>query len=394
MTAPELEPEPEPEAPRPIETFTLLTEAAPDVQERYDEWFAHYQPASPGERELLEIAVQSLIDRRRVLAAVNEITNDQIRTAIFRFDNGEEDRVQRCRDMLTTRPDLAMLHLGRSALGCRFAIERLERILKLLSEEGTLYGNDRNEGINLCGARAGADRECLFGSCGAYLVWLFALAAQPAPKDEHFIDLGNHRYMPEELRDRQPDRWFGPPEVCRELLVQVFSRMLADLRAREQVLRTQYEEPARDGAEVREQVLRGPDGMQLNRLANVHLQNYLQAYQAFLRGWSETRKTGAVPGAPSAEVHGPGARKIVPVPATAEAKAAGRQAASQQRGRRKMEAAATAPGRSRAIGAAIFNGDEFRAAMWARAAAESRSTPAPAPPTEAGDSSAAQVTSQ
>jgi hypothetical protein len=391
MTSPELEPEPA----RPIETFTLLTEAEGDLQELYEEWFVHYLPASPGERELLEVAVQSSIDRRRVLAALNEITNDQIRTAIFRFDIAEEDRVQVCRDSLTTRPDLATLHLGRSALGCRFVIERLERILKLLSEEGTLYGNDRNEGINLCGARAGADRECLFESCGAYLAWLYTLAAQPAPKDEHFIDLGNHRYMPEELQDREPEGWLGPAEVCRELLVQVFSRMLADLREREQVLRTQYEEPARDGVEVREQVLRGPDGMQLNRLAKTHLQNYLQAYQAFLRGRKETRKTGAVPGAPTAEVHGPGARKIVPVPATAEAKAAGRQAANQQRGRRKTAAAATAPGRKKGIGAAIFNGDEFRAGTgtWARAAAasQSRPAPAPAPPTEAGDSSAAQT---
>jgi hypothetical protein len=100
-----------------------------------------------------------------------------------------------------------------------------------------------------------------------------------------------------------------------------------------------------------------------------------------------------VPGEPTAEVHGPGARRIVAPPATAEAKATGRQAANQQRARRKMEAAATAPGRKRGIGAAIFNGDDFRAGMWARAAAASQSTPAPAPapPTEAGDSSAAPI---
>jgi hypothetical protein len=372
-----------PEPPRPIESFALLTEAVPDLQERYQEWFAHYQPASTGERELLEIAVQSSIDRRRVLAALNEIVNDQIRTAIFRFDIAEEDEVQRCRDMMPTQPDLAMLYLMRSALGCRFIIERLERLLKLLSEEGTLYGNDRNESINLCSAKAGADRECLFESCGAYLVWLYALSAQPAPRDQDFIDLGNHQYMPEELRDRQPEGWFGPPEVCRELLVELFSRMLADVRDRERTLRTLYEEPARAGAEVREQVLRGPDGMQLHRLARMHQQNYLQAYQAFLRGRSESRKTEAVAGDPVADVHRPGAAKFVPAPGAAEAKAAQRQAVKEEAEKRKQGAADVAPGRKRGIGAANFNGDELRAGVGARAAAPSQ----PAPPNQPGDSS-------
>jgi hypothetical protein len=366
-----------PEPPRPIETFTLLTEAQSDLQERYDEWFAHYQPASPGERELLEIAVQSAIDRRRVLATLNEITNDQIRTALFRFNIAEEDKVQRCRDMMPTRPDLAMLYLGRSALGCRFLIERLERIIKLLSEEGTLYGNDRNEGINLCGAKAGADRECLFESAGAYLVWLFALAAQPAPKDQDFIDLGNAAYMPQELRDRQPGSWFGPPEVGRALLVELFSRMLADLRDRERTLRALYEEPARAGAEVREQVLRGPDGMQLNRLARMHLQNYLQVYQAFLRGRSESRKSGAVAGDPIAEVHGPGAAKVVPAPGPADQKAAQRQAAKDNADERDQGAAKLAAGGKNPIGTVTFNGDALRAGVRAHAAA--------APPAPAGE---------
>jgi hypothetical protein len=272
-----------PNPPCPIETFTLLTEATPDVSAVYDRWLAFYKPASPGERELVDMAVSSTIDRRRIQATITELANDQIRTALFRHDVREEDRVQLYRDMLPTRPHHAILELKRLALGCRYLVGRLERILELLSDEGTLYGNDRNEAIHLCGARAGADRECLFESTGAYLVWLYALASQPAPKDQDFIDLGNVRYMPEELRDRETEQWLGPPEVCRELLMALFERMLADLRAREELLRTQYEEPSRAGAEIRQQVLRGPDGMQLAQLDRTHRQNFLQAYQAFLK---------------------------------------------------------------------------------------------------------------
>src|SRR5262249_3531415 len=160
-----------------------------------------------------------------------------------------------------------------------------------------------------------------------------------------------------------PDRWFGPPEVCRELLVALFSRMLADVREREQTLRTLYEEPARAGAEVREQVLRSPEGMQLNRLARMHLQNYLQAYQAFLRGRKESRKTNAVVGAPIDEVHGAGAAQFTPASGPDEDRAARRQAAKDDAQERKHGAAAVAAGGKNPIGTAPFNGDELCTAM-------------------------------
>jgi hypothetical protein len=370
-----------PNPPRPIETFTLLTEATADLETRYHEYFAFYKPASPGERELMEMAVSSSIERRRIQATVTELANDQIRTALFRHDTSEEDRVQHYRDMLPTRPDRAILELRRLAPGCRFLIERLERIITLLSEEGTLYGNDRNEAIRLCGARAEADRECLFESTGAYLVWLYALAAQPAPKDEDFIDLGNARYMPEELRDRQTEHWLGPPEVCRELLVALFERMLADVRERERVLRTAYAEPSRAGAEVREQVLRGPDGMQLAALDRMHRQNFLQAYQAFLKGRKESRDTGAAPGAPVAEVADSTTETLVPATMTDAEAAAGRKAAKEETDKRKQAADTLAAGGTNGTGARIFNADEFRAEVRARAAAQPQSTP----PADAGD---------
>src|SRR4029077_9214789 len=37
-----------------IEKLALLTEHAPDLKGRLDEWLDAYKPASPGERELLE----------------------------------------------------------------------------------------------------------------------------------------------------------------------------------------------------------------------------------------------------------------------------------------------------------------------------------------------------
>jgi hypothetical protein len=285
--------------------------------------------------------------------------------------------------MLPTRPDRAILELRRLALGCQYLIGRLERILDLLYEEGTLYGNDRNEAIHLCGARAGADRECLFESTGAYLVWLYALASQPAPKDQDFIDLGNARYMPEELRDRPTEHWLGPPELGWGLLVALFERMLADLRVREERLRTQYEAPSRAGAEVREQVLRGPDGMQLAQLDRTHRQNFLQAYQAFLKGRKESRDTGAAPGGAVAAVVESATETFVPAAMTDAAAAAGRTAAKQETEKRQQAADTLAPGGTNGIGASTFNADEFLAEVRARAA---RTAPA-----EAGDPTGAYI---
>jgi hypothetical protein len=375
--------------PRPVETYTLLTEAAPDLREIYDSWLAFYKPASPGERELLEIAIQSSIDRRRTLATLTELVNDQIRTAIFRHDIAEEDNGQKHLDILSTLPGQAILGLQRSAKGCEYMISRFERLLKLVREEGTLYGNDRNELINLSGARAGVDRTCLFESCGAYLVWLYALAAQPTPKDQHFIDLGSELYMPEELRDRQTEQWFGPPDVCRALLVELIENTLAHLRERERELRIQYAEPARAGAEVCAQVLRGPDGMQLKRMVRMHQQDFLQAYEAFLKGRKESRKSGAAPGAPVPDVAGGGAEPFVPPRQAPDEAEAERQAARQATAERQEEADNLAPGEKNGIGAPLMTGDAMREGVRARAAGPA--APPPAPPTEPGDSTGAYI---
>ena len=34
-----------------IEKYTLLTESAPELREKLDEWYAFYRPSSPGECE-------------------------------------------------------------------------------------------------------------------------------------------------------------------------------------------------------------------------------------------------------------------------------------------------------------------------------------------------------
>ena len=107
---------------------------------------------------------------------------------------------------------------------------------------------------------------------------------QPEPKDEQFVAMGNERWMPAGLMDRKTEHWLGKASLCRKLLVELAERELAYLRPREERLRKNYEEPARDGAEVRRQVLQGPDGARLLREAESHDRQYHRAYNAFLKG--------------------------------------------------------------------------------------------------------------
>jgi hypothetical protein len=181
--------------------------------------------------------------------------------------------------------------------------------------------------------------------------------------------------MPEELRDRETERWLGPPEVCRAILVALFEGLVAELRERERVLREHYEEPSRAGAEVREQVLRSPDGMQLARLEQMHQHDFNHAYQAFLRGRKETQKTGAAPGSPCAAVRDSAAQPFVPAPMTASEKAAGRRATKQAAAARKQAAGAAAPGGTNGIGAPLFTGDAMIAEVAARAPRPAEAAP-------------------
>jgi hypothetical protein len=308
------------------------------------------------------MAVMSSIERGRVHATMTEIANQAIRTAIFDGDCAAEDEVDYYRGMLVTSPGAAVVGLKRTALGIRFLLGRWERLLRLIHEEGTLYGNDRNEAINYQGARA-SEPEDLFESEGAYLTYLYCLMCQPAPKDEHFIALGNERWMPAALMDRKAEHWLGKASLCRTLLIELAESELAFLRARELLLRTHHEAPARAGAEVRTQVLRDRLGAQLVRLGETHERQFYRAYNTFMKGRALSAKAGVLPGAPDPMLHAEPEDDTGPVP---EVEPVSDVDSAEESRRQRMQAAdALAPGRENGIGAAIVRGDRERAAVMA-----------------------------
>src|SRR6516165_1192131 len=138
----------------PIESFALLTEDPAGLRTVVADLYRFFHPSTPPEFDLVDTMAMAKIRRGRVEAQLTEIVNDMVRQAVFRHDCAHEDEVERYKRMLATDPGTAMLMLRRSALGCRLLIGWWTRLLRLLAEEGTLYGADRDLAMRLQGACA------------------------------------------------------------------------------------------------------------------------------------------------------------------------------------------------------------------------------------------------
>jgi hypothetical protein len=142
------------------------------------------------------------------------------------------------------------MSLKRSALGVRYLIARWERLAQRLSEEGTWYGLDRSEAIQLQGYSAAV--ENIYFAEPAWETWRDCLAAQPNPKVPDIELICALDVVPKGIQDRDVVLWRPDPEQCRGRLRALVEGALPALRALEARLRVEEEEPelaaARDTA--------------------------------------------------------------------------------------------------------------------------------------------------
>ena len=95
-------------------------------------------------------------------------------------------------------------------------------------------------------------RRCLDELCydeQAYQTWLDCLVAQPNPKQRDIDLILDWRHVPKSMQDRDLKLWPGDPAASRARLQAIVDRELPRLKALEETLRVQYEEPARAAAE-------------------------------------------------------------------------------------------------------------------------------------------------
>jgi hypothetical protein len=248
-----------------------------------DDWIHFYDPASPLERGFIAHAVQAEEDRNECVRVRAALRDEAVRMANRYYEEAEEDAIDGFRRMLDGDPWAAVVGLKRSAAGCRWLIARWEHLEQALSAGGTWYGCDRIEAIQLQGLSAMVDD--LYISESAYMTWLHCLVAQPNPKERDIALVLDRRVMPKALQDRDVEVWPGDRAVSRAALEAIVARELPALRAREELLRVRYEEPARAAAKEKALARLACDKEQvaLLRAQRGHEQSYERACRTFVK---------------------------------------------------------------------------------------------------------------
>ena len=231
----------------------------------------------------------------RVERARATVRAERVRTAVRDFDRQQEDEVAECVDYFSDHCEYWLRHLLRSAAGCRWAIAKWEDLHKKIVDDGTWYGADRITAIQLQGFSALLDQ--LGHDEQGYQTWLDCLVAQPNPKQRDIDLILDWRHVPKSMQDRDVQLWPGDPAASRARLKAIVDRELPRLRALEETLRVEYEEPAR--AAAREMALAAvtKEERALLRAERIHEQSYDHAVNSLLK----VRKQAAAARVPMVE---------------------------------------------------------------------------------------------
>ena len=135
--------------------------------------------------------------------------------------------------------------------------------------------------IQLQGQSACLDE--LFISETAYLTWLDCLGGQPNPKQRDIDLILDRRHIPKAIQDRDIVLWPRDRQACRARLQAIVDRELPRLKALEETLRVQYEEPAKAEARVMALASVTREEMKLLRAEQIHEQSYQRAATALLK---------------------------------------------------------------------------------------------------------------
>ena len=144
---------------------------------------------------------------------------------------------------------------------------------------------DQIEAIQLLGFSAHLDH--LYYSETAYRVAMDCLITNVNPKQAKIDRLLDPKSVPKQLRERDVKLWPGDPAESRARLQAIVDRELSRLRALEQTLRTQYEEPARAQAKDMALAALVPEELPLLRAMRMHEQSYDRALAAYRKARKE-----------------------------------------------------------------------------------------------------------
>jgi hypothetical protein len=231
-----------------IEELAERSENPEELRARLEAAYRVYDPTTPSEVALVEQVVVAQLEVERLHRLRTALRAEASRLAEIRLRHAREDEVHHHVRLLDSDPATAVMNLKRSAPGLRYLVARWERLEKLLSEEGTWYGMDRCEAIQLQGFSAAI--ENIFLAEPAWETWRDCLAAQPNPKPRDIELISAPDVVPKAIQDRDLPLWRPDADACRTRLRALVEGTLPELRVLEARLRVLEEEPER--AAVRE----------------------------------------------------------------------------------------------------------------------------------------------
>src|SRR3954462_5544830 len=276
-----------------MKKLALPVEDAALLQEKLDRWVEHYEPSTPGECELIEMAVTASVQRDRSRRYLTAALSEQVLNAEKRWDEAREDEVLSLVKLLDKEPGAAVARLKRTGHGCRWLIARWRGLAERLAtpeSEGGGWGPAGCLGaVRLQGQVPGPTH--LGGSPEA--------AATRHYFEVLFPDsvLGGYAGGPVDIRDILKSPGWGKPkgagpdpvEVARQAeargwLSKTIARHLHDLEAWEAIVREAFDAPSRALAKERALLLDGPAGSNWQRYERMHELAFHRAYAAFLKG--------------------------------------------------------------------------------------------------------------
>jgi hypothetical protein len=260
------------------------------------EWLMAYPECTPLERGYIEQIVNALIELRRLARIRGTVRNQKLRNAVLYFEQQQEDDVAACLRHFDIDSPSALRGLTRTAAGCRWAINYLERLAAMIAADGTLYGRFILGAIHMQGYCARLDY--LYQSEEAYTTWIDSIGAQPNPRKADVDAILNPKYIPVSFVQRGVTLWPRDPAECRARLQAVLDRELARLRALEETYRVQYEDPERAEAQDMALAKLTKDELTLLRAERIHQQAYHQAATALTKVRRQTAAAARTPAAP------------------------------------------------------------------------------------------------
>src|SRR3954470_20950382 len=107
-----------------MKKLALPVENAALLQEKLRSWVEHYEPATPGECELIEMPVTASGQRDRSRRYLTAALSEQVLNAEKHWDEAREDEVLALVKLLDKEPGAAVARLRRTGHGCRWLIAR------------------------------------------------------------------------------------------------------------------------------------------------------------------------------------------------------------------------------------------------------------------------------